>query len=89
MCLQEVLRLWKSKIGGWDVQNESEITCVNFVSYRVLRSVNFESVVTSDKAVYDVVTIERNMKNLTALSLLQVRLCQDHLDGSKNKLYRV
>lgn len=87
MCLQEDLRLWKSKIGGWDVQNKSEITCVYFVSYGVLHSVHFKSVVTSDKTVYDVVTIEQSMKNLTALSLLQIRLCQDHLDGSKKKLY--
>jgi glutaredoxin-related protein len=53
----------------------------------VLHSVHFKSVVTSDKTVYDVVTIERSMKNLTALSLLQMRLCQENLEGSKNKPY--
>jgi len=63
------------------------MTCVNFISYRVLHSVHFKSVATSDKTVYDVVTIEWSMKILTALSLLQMRLSQGHLDASKNKLY--
>jgi len=63
------------------------MTCVNFISYHVLHSVYFKSVATSDKTVYDVVTIEWSMKNLTALSLLQMSLSQGHLDPSKNILY--